>query len=148
MLYGARPEASGPVRRTLAGAEGALMSSLIQRMRRAASSGWSPNSWAIRLTQPATPNRRTAVLIQLASSSTVGASDRRTPDAKSAAHRAFFIFNLVTVSLRGSTSGTVIIDIARHSSIVKTGARRLSARQPVMVLTTDAIRPGEGSSRS
>ena len=114
------------------------MSSLIQRMRRAASSGWSPNSWAIWLTQPETPNRRTAVLIQLVNSSAVGASDRRSPDAKSAAHCAFFTFNLVTASLRGSTSDTVVIDIARYSGSVKAGVRRLSARQPVMVLTTDA----------
>lgn len=139
MLNGARPGEPGPVRRKLAAAEGALMSSLIQRMRRAASSGWSPNSWAIWLTQPATPNRRTAALIQLVSSAAVGASDRRSSDANSAAHRAFFTFNLVTASLRGSTSGTVVIDIARYSGTVKAGVRRLSARQPVMVLTTDAI---------
>jgi len=56
-----------------------------------------------------------AALIQLVRSSAVGASDRRSPDAKSAAHRALFTFNLVTSSLRGSTSGTVVIDIARYS---------------------------------
>jgi hypothetical protein len=81
------------------------MSCLIHRMRLAAASGWSPNSWAIRLTQPATPNHPTAALIQLASSCAVGASDGYKPDAKSASQRALFTFNLVMSGLHGFQAG-------------------------------------------
>ena len=44
----------------------------------------------------------------------VGASDRRNPDAKSAAHRALFTFSLVMASLRGPTLARAT-DIARQN---------------------------------
>ena len=65
--------------REAAGAYVSLMSCRIHRIRLAAASGWSPNSWAIRLTQPAMPNCRTVRLITSPSASGVGASDRCSP---------------------------------------------------------------------
>jgi len=75
------------------------MSFRIHRIRLAAASGWSPNSWAIRLAQPAIPNRRTVCLIASASASAAGASDRCSPDANKATDRASFTFKRVMKSL-------------------------------------------------
>src|SRR5215469_16952790 len=57
-------------------------------MRAAAASGWSPNSWAIRLRQPWMPNRRTVAVIACAAMAAVGASDRCSSEANNAARRA------------------------------------------------------------
>src|SRR5216683_3223535 len=61
--------------------------------------GWSPNSCAIRLTQPRVPNRRTARLIAAATLSAAGAADRCSPEANSASHRASSTFNRVIAVL-------------------------------------------------
>jgi len=68
-------------------------------MRSAASSGWSPNSWAIRLMQPPWPSRRTVWPIISVRATTVSASDRCNPDANSASHRVWFMFNRFMASL-------------------------------------------------
>ena len=68
-------------------------------MRLAAASGWSPNSWAIWLAQPAIPSRRTVRLITSATAAGLGASERCSPDANRAAHRAPLTFNRVMTSL-------------------------------------------------
>jgi hypothetical protein len=90
--------------REAAGTGISLMSWRIHRIRLAAVSGWSPNSCAIRLAQPLIPNRRTVRLITSASASGVGASDRCSPDANRAAHRASLTFNRVMTSLRALTT--------------------------------------------
>jgi len=90
------------------------MSCRIHRIRLAAASGWSPNSCAIRLTQPAMPNRRTVWLIVVASASGVGASDRCSPDANSATHRASFTFNRVMTSLLA-----VAYQVLLYSNMIK-----------------------------
>ena len=75
------------------------MSCRIHRIRLAAASGWSPNSWAIRLAQPAIPNRRTVCLDNLGQR--LGGQGIRwlQPDANKATHRASFTVNRVMKSL-------------------------------------------------
>jgi hypothetical protein len=85
--------------REAAGAGISVMSWRIHRIRIAAASGWSPNSWAIWLAQLATPNCRTVRLITSASAHGAGASDRCSPDANRATHRASVTFNRVMTSL-------------------------------------------------
>lgn len=51
------------------------------RIRSRAASGWSPNSRAIRLTQPLMSNCPTVRLIASATAAAVGASDGCSPDA-------------------------------------------------------------------
>jgi hypothetical protein len=67
--------------------------------RAAAAWGWSPNSWAIRLTQPRVPNRRTARLIAAATLSAAGAADRCSAEANSASHHASSTFSRVLAVL-------------------------------------------------
>jgi len=57
-----------------------------QRIRLAAASGWSPNSCAIRPTQPRTPSCCTVRLMAAATISALGASDGWSPEANSASH--------------------------------------------------------------
>jgi hypothetical protein len=64
-----------------------------QRIRSAAAWEWSPNSCAIRLTQPRVPNRRTAQLVAAATLSAVGAADRCSAEANSASHHESSTFN-------------------------------------------------------
>jgi hypothetical protein len=78
-----------------------------RRMRVAAASGWSPNSWAIRATQARTPSRRITRLIAWAAAPAVGASDGCSPEANSARHRAWLTFSLVTASC-------VMVGISHH----------------------------------
>jgi len=70
-----------------------------QRIRSAAAWGWSPNSCAIRLTQPRVPGRRTARLIAAATLSAAGAADRCSAEANSASHHASSTFSRVRAVL-------------------------------------------------
>ena len=70
-----------------------------QRIRSAAAWGWSPNSCAIRLTQPRVPSRRTARLIAAATLSAAGAADRCSAEANSASHHASSTFSRVLAVL-------------------------------------------------
>jgi hypothetical protein len=81
------------------GAAAAAASWRTQRIRSAAAWGWSPNSWAIRLTQPRVPSRRTARLIAAATLSAEGASDRCSAEANSASHHASSRFSRVLAVL-------------------------------------------------
>jgi len=90
--------ASGPGSQ-VAGAAASAASWRTQRIRSAAAWGWSPNSWAIRLTQPRVPNRRTARLIAAATLSAAGAADRCSAEANSASHHASSTFNQVLAVL-------------------------------------------------
>jgi hypothetical protein len=83
----------------VAGAAAAAASWRTQRIRSAAAWAWSPNSWAIRLTQPRVPSRRTARLIAAATLSAEGASDRCSAEANSASHRASPAFSRVLAVL-------------------------------------------------
>src|SRR6516162_7390123 len=56
-----------------------VMSWRTQRIRLAAASGWSPNSWAIWPAQPPMPNYWTARLMAVATVSAVGASEGCSP---------------------------------------------------------------------
>jgi hypothetical protein len=70
-----------------------------QRIRSAAAWGWSPNSCAIRLTQPRVPSRRTARLIAAATLPAAGAADRCGAEANSASHHASSTFSRVLAVL-------------------------------------------------
>src|SRR4029077_5779063 len=70
-----------------------------QRIRSAAAWEWSPNSCAIRLTQPWGTSRRTARLIAAATLSAVGAADRCSAEANSASHHESSTFNRVLAVL-------------------------------------------------
>src|SRR5580693_1121735 len=90
--------ASGPCSQ-VAGAAASAASWRTQRIRSAAAWGWSPNSCAIRLTQPRVPNRRTARLIAAATLSAAGAADRCSAEANSASHHASSTFSRVLAVL-------------------------------------------------
>jgi len=90
--------ASGPGSQ-VAGAAASAASWRNQRIRSAAAWEWSPNSCAIRLTQPWVPNRRTARLIAAPTLSAVGAADRCSAEANSASHHESSTFNRVLAVL-------------------------------------------------
>jgi hypothetical protein len=73
-----------------------VMSWRALRIRRAAVSGWSPNSCAIRPTQPRMPNCCTARLIAMATMSAVETSDGCSPEQNRASQRASSIVVWVT----------------------------------------------------
>src|SRR5215472_9454981 len=76
----------------------------IHRIRSAAVSGWSPNSCAIWLAQPAAPRRRTVLPIASATVPAVGASEGCSDEANSASQATSLTVIVVTVSLRGADS--------------------------------------------
>src|SRR5215472_2822908 len=82
-----------------------LVSWQIQRMRSAASCGWSPNSSAIRLVQPAAPRRRTVLPIASATVPAIRASEGCSGEANSASRTASFTVILVTATLLGQHTG-------------------------------------------
>jgi hypothetical protein len=86
-------------RRMARDANASSVSCRIHRMRSAAASGWSPNSWTIRLMQPRWPSCRTVRLITSVKTLAVRVSDHCSPDANSASHRAWLTFNRFMASL-------------------------------------------------
>jgi hypothetical protein len=80
--------------------------------------GWSPNSCAIRLTQPRVPNRRTARLIAAATLSTLGPADRCSAEANNASNHASSTFNRVLAVLPA-------VDVLAGEGTGSPGARAL-----------------------
>ena len=62
-------------------------------------------------------------LITSATASAVGASDRCSPDAKRASHRASFTFNLVMASLRAFPSRTFLESVSARPGLAPAPAR-------------------------